>query len=402
MEIAVAHMLSRKVAEMKPSATIAMAQKARDLIAKGYDIISLSLGEPDFGTPVHIIDAAKKALDEGYTKYTPVPGHVIYRKAIIEKFKRDNDLHFDLNQIVVSNGAKQSIANVCQAILNEGDEVIIFAPYWVSYYEIVKYADGVPIVISADIDKDFKVTPDQLARAINHKTKAILFSSPCNPTGSVYTKEELEQLANVISKHKDVIVISDEIYEYINFSGKHASIGAIDSLRDRTVTVNGMSKGFAMTGWRLGYMGAPKWIASACEKVQSQVTSGAASFSQIAAAEALLADLSPTIEMTKAFEKRKKLVLQGLGEIPGLKLNDPKGAFYVFPDVSEYFGKTNGKSIIDNADDFCEVLLEEAHVATVSGSAFGDDNCFRISYAASEEELIEAIKRIKNTLATYY
>jgi aspartate aminotransferase len=402
MEIAVAHMLSRKVAEMKPSATIAMAQKARDLVAKGYDIISLSLGEPDFGTPAHIIDAAKKALDEGYTKYTPVPGHVIYRKAIIEKFKRDNDLHFDLNQIVVSNGAKQSIANVCQAILNEGDEVIIFAPYWVSYYEIVKYADGVPIVISADIDQDFKVTPDQLSRAINHKTKAILFSSPCNPTGSVYTKEELEQLANVIAQHKDLIVISDEIYEYINFSGKHASIGAIDSLRDRTVTVNGMSKGFSMTGWRLGYMGAPKWIASACEKVQSQVTSGAASFSQIAAAEALLADLSPTIEMSKAFEKRKKLVLQGLGEIPGLKLNDPKGAFYVFPDVSEYFGKTNGKSIIDNADDFCEVLLEEAHVATVSGSAFGADNCFRISYAASEEELIEAIKRIKNTLATYY
>jgi aspartate aminotransferase len=327
---------------------------------------------------------------------------VEFRNAIVEKFERDNNLIFSPDQIVVSNGAKQSIANVCQALLNEGDEVIIFTPYWVSYYEIVKYAGGVPICVSANIDQDYKVTPDQVKKAISHKTKAVIFSSPCNPTGSVYSFEELAALAEVLSQKDDLIIISDEIYEYINFSGSHASIGAIDSVKNRTVTINGMSKGFAMTGWRLGYMGAPAWIASACSKVQSQVTSGAASFSQMAAAHGLKSDLSPTFEMTKAFEKRKKLVLEGLSEIPGMKLNNPMGAFYVFPDISEYFGKTNGKTIIDNSIEFCEILLEEAHVATVAGSAFGADDCFRISYAASEKDLMEAIKRIKKTLSTYF
>jgi aspartate aminotransferase len=397
-----AHILSQKVASMSMSATLKMAQKGRELKAKGYDIISLSLGEPDFDTPAHIREAAKQALDEGYTRYTPVSGLPEFKKAIVEKFKRDNGLDFDLNQIVVSNGAKQCIANVCLAILNPGDEVIIFAPYWVSYYEIVKFAEGVPIVVHADIDKDFKVSPEQLKNAISHKTKAILFSSPCNPTGSVYTQEELEALAAVLHNNKDIIVMSDEIYEYINFSGGHASIGALPSMKDRTVTINGMSKGFAMTGWRLGYMGAPQWIASACDKVQGQFTSGATSFGQKAAAHALTSDLGPTHEMKTAFLRRKKLVIGLLQEIPGIKVNDPQGAFYVFPDISYYFGKTNGKTIIDNADDFAEILLEEAHVAVVSGSAFGDNNCFRLSYAASDDQLIEAIKRIKNVLAQYH
>ena len=397
-----AHMLSQKVASMSESATILMAQKARDLKAKGYDIISLSLGEPDFDTPAHIIGAAQKALSEGYTRYTPVPGLLEFREAISRKFKRDNDLDYDISQIVVSNGAKQCIANVCLSILDPGDEVIIFSPYWVSYFEIVKFAGGLPIPVHAGIDKDFKVSPEQLKNAITHKTKAVLFSSPCNPTGSVYSQEELEALAEVIAQDDDIVVISDEIYEYINFGSKHVSIGAIPSMKDRTVTVNGMSKGFAMTGWRLGYMGAPKWIAKACSKVQGQFTSGAASFSQKAAAFALEADMSPTTAMREAFEKRKHLVIKGLSEIPGMVVNNPPGAFYVFPDISEYFGKTNGKTIIDNANDLVEILLEEAHVAVVTGSAFGDDNCFRLSYAASEEQLIEAIQRIKRVLATYY
>ncbi len=395
------HMLSKKVASMSESATIKMSQKARNLREKGHNVISLSLGEPDFDTPQHIRDAASAALAEGYTKYTPVPGLKDFVEAIQLKFARDNDLHFEKNQIVVSNGAKQSVANICLSILDPGDEVIIFTPYWVSYFEIVKFAGGTPIALPAGIDQDFKVTPGQLDSAINHKTKAILFSSPCNPTGSVYTRYELEGLAEVISTYENLIVISDEIYEYINFTGQHASIGAIESMRDRTVTINGMSKGFSMTGWRVGYMGAPAWLAKACAKVQGQFTSGAAAFSQKASATALTADLGPTYDMRDAFIKRRDLVIEGLQKIPGINVNHPTGAFYVFPDVSEYFGKSNGSLIIDDSNDFAELILESAHVAVVAGSAFGDNNCIRISYAASEDTLIEAIRRIEACLKEF-
>lgn len=395
------HMLSEKVASMSESATIRMSQKARELKAQGHDVISLSLGEPDFDTPQHIKDAAVKALAEGYTKYTPVPGLPDFVSAISTKFKRDNDLEYSNKEIIVSNGAKQSIANVCLALLNKGDEAIIFAPYWVSYAEIVKFAGGTPIVVSAGIEQDFKVTADQLESAISHKTKMIIFSSPCNPTGSVYTLEELEALAEVIKKHENIIVVSDEIYEYINFTGKHASIGAIEGMRDRTVTVNGMSKGFAMTGWRLGYMGAPQWIVAACSKVQGQFTSGANAFAQKAAADALLGDMGPAETMKAAFLKRRELVKKGLQDIPGVKVNDPQGAFYFFPDVSHYFKKTKGSHYIDDANDLCEYILEAGHVALVSGSAFGNDNCIRLSYAASEEQLTEALKRIKEVLSGF-
>ncbi len=395
------HMLSSKVASMSESATIKMSQKARNLREQGHDVISLSLGEPDFDTPQHIKDAVALALAEGYTKYTPVPGLKDFVEAIQLKFARDNDLHFEKNQIVVSNGAKQSVANICLSILDPGDEVIIFTPYWVSYFEIVRFSGGTPIALSAGIDQDFKVLPDQLDAAINHKTKAILFSSPCNPTGSVYTRYELEGLAEVISSYENLIVICDEIYEYINFTGQHASIGAIESMRDRTVTINGMSKGFSMTGWRIGYMGAPLWLAKACAKVQGQFTSGAAAFSQKASATALTADLDPSYEMRDAFLKRRDLVIAGLQKIPGIDVNHPTGAFYVFPDVSHYYGKSNGSLIIDNSNDFAELILESAHVAVVAGSAFGDNNCIRISYAASEETLTEAIRRIKNCLKDF-
>lgn len=395
------HMLSQKVASMSESATIKMSQKARNLREQGHDVISLSLGEPDFDTPQHIKNAAKEAIDNGFTKYTPVPGLTDYVDAIIEKFARDNDLHFEKNQIVVSNGAKQSIANICLSILDPGDEVIVFTPYWVSYFEIIKFAGGTPIKLAASIEQDFKVSPEQLDEAINHKTKAIIFSSPCNPTGSVYTRDELEGLAEVINNYENLIVVSDEIYEYINFTGRHASIGAIESMKDRTATVNGMSKGFSMTGWRLGYMGAPAWLAKACAKVQGQFTSGAASFSQKAASLALSADLGPSHEMREAFLKRRDLVIAGLKEIPGMKVNHPTGAFYVFPDVSHYFGKSNGTVVIDDSSDFAELILESAHVAVVAGAAFGDDNCIRISYAASEEILKEAIRRIGECLKEF-
>jgi len=395
------HMLSKKVTAMAESATIKMAQKARALKEAGHDVISLSLGEPDFDTPKHIKEAAMQALKDGYTKYTPVPGLPEYAEAICKKLARDNDIHVDKSQIVVSNGAKQSIANVCLSILDEGDEVIIFTPYWVSYFAIVEFAGGTPITLKAGIDADFKVTPQQLEQAINHKTKAILFSSPCNPTGSVYTRDELEALAEVIKKYENIIVISDEIYEYINFTGRHASMAAIPGMADRTVTINGMSKGFSMTGWRLGYMAAPTWLAKACSKVQSQFTSGAASFSQKAGAVALLSDLSPTEEMREAFLQRRDLVIAGLKAIPGINVNHPTGAFYVFPDISHYIGKSNGDITVDDSNDFAELLLEKAHVGTVAGSAFGDDDCIRISYAASEEQLTEAIRRIAECLKEF-
>jgi len=376
-----------------------MAQMARDLKAKGHDVISLSLGEPDFDTPQHIKDAAKKALDDGFTKYTPVPGLMDLRQAICTKFKRDNQLEFAPNQIVVSNGAKQCIANLALALLNEGDEVVILAPYWVSYSAIVELAGGVPVLVTAGIEDDYKVSAEQVGNAITAKTKFVLFSSPCNPTGSVYTEAELKAIADVVAQHEDVLIVADEIYEYISFEGRHVSIGAFKNVKDRTITVNGFSKGFAMTGWRLGYMGAPKWLAGACAKIQGQFTSGAAAFSQKAAAFALLADMKPTEDMKKAFLVRRDMMLELLREIPGMQVNKPAGAFYIFPNISSFFGKSDGTTTINNADDFCEYLLSTVYVGVVTGAAFGADECFRISYASSEEELREAVRRIKAACA---
>ncbi|MEO1434530.1 MAG: pyridoxal phosphate-dependent aminotransferase [Bacteroidota bacterium] len=392
-------LLAQRILNMNESATIAMAQKARDLAAKGHHVISLSLGEPDFDTPDHIKEAAKQALDDGFTKYTPVPGLPQLRQAIVDKFKRENQLDFDINQIVVSNGAKQSIANLCMSLLNEGDEVIILAPYWVSYFEIVKLGGGVPVIVGADIDQDYKVTAGQVAAAITDRTKLMIFSSPCNPTGSVYSQEELKAIAEVIGRHEGIYIISDEIYEYINFVGDHVSIGAFESVKDRTITVNGFAKGFAMTGWRLGYIGAPLWIAKACAKIQGQFTSGANAFSQVAAAHALNADKTPSRKMRDAFLKRRDLVLEKLSAIPGFKVNHPKGAFYVFPDISNFFGTKAGDREINDSNDWCMYILEEAHVAVVTGDAFGAPGCFRLSYAAAEETLIEAISRIEKACA---
>jgi aspartate aminotransferase len=401
MSLSPSHMISKKVQEMEESATIRMAQKSRDLAAKGVNVISLSLGEPDFDTPNFIKDAAYQALQEGFTKYTPVPGSLNLRKAICEKFASENGLHFDTTQIVVANGAKQNIANICMATLNPGDEAIILAPYWVSYAEIVKFAGGNPILVKAGIEDDFKVKASDVQKAITDKTKLIIFSSPCNPTGSVFSREELEAIADVVREHENILVVSDEIYEYITFKGEHHSIGSFDGMEGRVATVNGFAKGFSMTGWRLGYMGGPKWLADACNKVQGQITSGAASFSQEAAAVALRSSREETISMREAFKSRRDLVVNGLKKIPKLKVNYPEGAFYVFPDVSAYFGTSNGQVDINNADDFAEAMLTEAHVGTVSGSAFGDDNCIRISYAASDKDLVEAIARIKRSLEEF-
>jgi aspartate aminotransferase len=376
-----------------------MSALARQLRSEGHDVISLSLGEPDFDTPTHIKEAAKKALDDGFTKYTPVAGLLQLRQAIQTKFKRDNGLEFDLNQIVVSNGAKQSIANLSLALLDDGDEAIVLAPFWVSYSEIIKLGGGVPVILKSGIEDDYKVSAEAVAAAITDRTKILIFSSPCNPTGSVYTKEELEAIAEVVAPHENITIISDEIYEYINFGDKHVSIGSFPKVKDRVVTVNGFAKGFAMTGWRLGYIGAPAWLAEACEKVQGQVTSGATAFGQMAAAHALLSDMTPTYKMRDAFLKRRNMVRDLLDEIEGVKVNNPQGAFYIFPDISAFFGKSDGTTTIHSADDFCAYLLHHAHVAVVTGSAFGADTGFRISYASSEEQLLEAIKRIKIALA---
>jgi aspartate aminotransferase len=394
-------MLSKKVKSMEESATIKMAQKSRDLASKGVHVVNLTLGEPDFDTPDFIKHAATVALNKGETKYTPVPGTAALRKAISEKFKNENHLDYSPAQIVVSNGAKQSIANVCLATLDEGDEVIILAPYWVSYSEIVKFCGGTPVVLKSDISTNFKVSASDIDNAVNDRTKLIIFSSPCNPTGSVYSRSELEQIAKVVLKHGHILVISDEIYEYINFSGEHFSIGSVPGMMDYTVTINGFSKGFAMTGWRLGYMGAPLWLVEACNKVQGQVTSGASSFGQSAAVEALMAKRDASMSMCDAFLKRRDLIVGLLKEIKGFKVNLPEGAFYVFPDISDYFGTSNGSLTIRNADDMAEILLTEAHVGTVSGSAFGADNCIRISYAASEDDIKEAVTRIKNCLSFF-
>jgi len=394
-------LLSDTINSISESATLKMAQMAREFKSKGHDVISLSLGEPDFDTPSHIKEAAKEALDNGFTKYTPVPGLPQFRQAISDKFKRENNLDYGLDEIVVSNGAKQSVANVCTVLLNKGDEVILLSPYWVSYNEIVKMTGGVPIMVFADITQDYKVTPEQLDAAITDKTKLVIFSSPCNPTGSVYSESELKALTTIIHKHPNVMIVSDEIYEHINFGSKHISIGSFQEVKDRTITINGMSKGFAMTGWRLGYMGAPKWIAEACIKLQGQFTSGATSFGQMAAAHALNSSLQPTYDMRDAFKKRKALVLSLLSEIPDIKLNDPDGAFYVFPDISALYGKTDGTDTIVDSDSFAEIIMKKCFVGVVAGSAFGAPDCFRISYAASEEKLKEAISRMAKTLKEF-
>lgn len=391
--------LSDRINAMEVSATLGMAAKTRELKAEGKDIIGLSLGEPDFDIPDFIKEAAIEAIQQNYSKYTPIDGYLELREAICEKFKRDNNLSYKPSQIVVSTGAKQCLANVALAMLNPGDEVIFPAPYWVSYKEIAKMAGGVPIKVHTTIENNFKITPAQLEAAITPKTKIVWFNTPCNPSGSIYSKDELEALAVVLRKHPHIFILSDEIYEYINFTNERiTSVAEINGLYERTITVNGMSKAFAMTGWRIGYMGAPEWIAKACAKVQGQVTSGTNAIAQRASIVALKAPKSKIQYMVDEFKRRRDLVLELLNEIEGFKLNIPEGAFYVFPDISSFFGKTLRGRIINNASDFSLYLLEEAMVATVTGEAFGDANCIRFSYAASEKDLREAIRRIKESL----
>lgn len=391
--------LSDRINAMEASATLAMAAKTRELKAEGKDIIGLSLGEPDFNIPDFIKESAKEAIDQNYSKYTPVEGYLELREAVCQKFLRDNQLHYTPSQIVVSTGAKQCLANAALAMINPSDEVIFPAPYWVSYKEIAKLAGGVPIEVYTTIENDFKMTPAQLEAAITPKTKMVWFNSPCNPSGSVYNRQELEALAVVLRKYPHIFILSDEIYEYINFTTEpYVSFAAIQGMYERTITVNGLSKAFAMTGWRIGYLAAPEWIAKACNKVQGQMTSGTNAIAQRAAITALKASKNEIQYMIYEFKKRRDLVLQLLGEIEGLKLNIPEGAFYVFPDVSAFFGKTLRGRTLHNASDVSLYLLEEAQVATVTGEAFGDGNCIRISYAASEKELREAISRIKESL----
>ena len=391
--------LSDRINNLSTSQTLAMAALARELKAQGKDIISLSLGEPDFNTPDFIKEAAKKAIDENYSTYSPVDGYQELKEAICRKFKRDNNLEYKPANIVVSTGAKQSLYNIAQVMLNDGDEVILPAPYWVSYFEIVKMAGGIPVEVPTSVESDFKITPQQLEAAITPKTKMIWYSSPCNPSGSVYSREELTALAKVLEKYPNIYVVADEIYEHINFSGTFCSIASIPGMFEKTITVNGVAKAFAMTGWRIGYIGAPEFIAKACTKMQGQVTSGANSIAQRATITAVDADPSVLNEMVAAFKSRRNLVVGLINAIPGLKLNVPEGAFYVFPDVSSYFGKTLHGKLINNADDFSMYLLAEANVATVTGDAFGNPNCIRFSYATSEELLTEALRRIKEALA---
>jgi len=390
--------LSDRVSNLAESATIAMAQKSRELIAQGKDIISLSLGEPDFNVPDFIKEAAKKAIDDNYSKYMPVPGYLDLREAICHKFKRDNNLTYTPDQIVVSTGAKQSLINVILALVNPGDEIIIPAPYWVTYYEQVKMAGGIPVVIKTSIDDDFKITPAQLKSHLTDKSKLMIFSNPCNPTGSSYTKDELKAIADVVVTTPNFYVISDEIYEHINFVRKNISFAQFENVYDRTITVNGVSKAFAMTGYRVGYIGAPKEIAKACTKLQGQYTSGTSSISQRATLAAVSADPSKIQYMVEAFVKRRQLVYGLLKDIPGLKINMPEGAFYFFFDVSSFYGKSYNGKVVNNATDLSMFILDEGLVALVTGEAFGDDNCLRLSYATSEDILIEALKRIKNTL----
>lgn len=392
--------LSKRIKSIPESATLAMAAKAREMKEKGIEVISLSLGEPDFKTPKHIQEGAMEAIrSEDFFAYPPVNGYLDLRKAISEKFQRDNGLSYAPDQIVVSNGAKQSIANVFMAILNPGDEVIVLTPYWVSYSAMILLAEGTPVFVRGTIENDFKATAEQVKEAITDKTKAVIFSSPCNPTGSVFSRQELEAIAEVLKDREDITVISDEIYELINFGTKHESIGTIGDMIDRTVTVNGFSKGYAMTGWRVGYIGAPTWIAKAANKMQGQYTSGNCSIAQRAALTALTGPMEPTKEMAKAYENRRALVYDLLKEIPGFEVNMPQGAFYFFPNVKSYIGKEGEGVKINSVNDLCMYLLEDAHVSLVTGEAFGDPECLRLSYAASESELRSAIAKVKESLA---
>jgi len=390
--------LSNKINDLPASATLTMAAKARELKNKGIDIIGLSLGEPDFNIPEYIKDAAIDAINDNYNSYTPVDGYLDLKQSISTKFKRDNKLNYNTNQIVVSTGAKQSIANAVQALVKPGEEVILLAPFWVSYSAIVLMAEGIPKIIKSDISSDFKVNAEEIERAINDKTKMIIINSPNNPSGSVFNEEDLNNIASVIKKYPNIFVLSDEIYEHINYGIHHISFASIDGMYDRTITVNGIAKAFAMTGWRIGYLGAPEWIAKACTKLQGQVTSGANCIAQKATIKALTESPKKINYMIQEFEERKNMIIKLLSEIKGFKLNNPDGAFYVFPDISYYFGKKIDGEIINSASDFAMVILEKAHVATVTGDAFGCPNNIRISYAASQDNIKEAVNRIKNLL----
>lgn len=391
--------VSDRLASLSPSETLAMSQKSNELKAQGIDVINLSVGEPDFYTPDHIKDAAKKAIDDNFSFYSPVPGYMDLRKAIVAKLKKENNLEYTVDQIIVSNGAKQSVCNVLLSIIGPGDEVIVPAPYWVSYVEMVKLAEGTNVIVSAGIEQDFKITPAQLEAAITPKTKAIILCSPSNPTGSVYSKDELKGLAQVLAKYPNITILADEIYEHINYIGAHQSIAQFPEIKDRVVVINGVSKAYAMTGWRVGFVAAPLWIAKACNKLQGQYTSGASSIAQKAAVAAFEGDQSCVATMREAFLRRRNLVVDLCKDIPGIKLNVPEGAFYLFPDLSYYFGKTAGARKINDAADLAMYLLEEGHVATVGGAAFGAPDCLRFSYATSDENLVEAIARIKKALA---
>lgn len=392
-------MLSTLVQRLAPSATLAMSQKSAELKAQGVDVINLSVGEPDFNTPDHIKEAAKKAVDENYSRYSPVAGYPALRKAIVAKLKNENGLDYTPEQIVCSNGAKQCVCNAVMALVSPGEEVIIPAPYWVSYPQMVLMADGKPVFVEAGIEQDFKITPAQLEEAITARTKAIILCSPSNPTGAVYSQAELEALAEVLRRHEQVYVISDEIYEHINYVGSHASIARCEGMYDRTIVINGVSKAYAMTGWRIGFCAAPLALAKACSKLQGQYTSGPCSVSQVAATEAFAGPQECVEEMRQAFERRKELIVRLAREIPGLEVNEPHGAFYLFPQCSSYFGKRFGDKVIENSTDFALYLLEHAHVATVGGDAFGSPRCFRMSYATSDENIVEAMRRIKEALA---
>jgi aspartate aminotransferase len=392
--------LAQRIQALEESSTLGMTKKARELAAQGHKVISLSVGEPDFKTPAHICEAAKKAIDDGFHGYSPVAGYPDLRMAIANKLKRDNNLEWGSENIVVSTGAKHSLANAIAALINPGDEVIIFSPYWVSYSEMVKLAEGTSVVVQGAFDNNFKVTPEQFEAAITPKTKMVMFASPNNPTGSVYTESELRDIANVVARHENIFVLADEIYEYINFTqGGHFSIGSIPEIKERVITVNGVAKGHAMTGWRIGFIAAAKWIADGIEKLQGQVTSGTNSIAQKAAVAAFNGSLDHAYEMKAAYDRRRKLVVEKLREIPGFKVNMPDGAFYAFPDISYYFGKTDGTTVIKDSDDFCSWLLADAFVATVAGSGFGAPDCMRISTAAADEQLVEACDRIKAAVA---
>ena len=391
--------LSARLNRLAPSATLAMSQRSNELKASGVDVVNLSVGEPDFNTLDHIKEAAKKAIDENYSRYSPVPGYPVLREAIVEKLKRENNLEYKSSQIICSNGAKQSVCNVVMSLVGEGDEVIVPAPYWVSYTQMVKLADGVPVTVATGLEQNFKMSPEQLEKAITPQTRALILCSPSNPTGSIYSYEELEALAEVLKKHERVMVISDEIYEHINYTGKHASMAQVPGMKERTVIINGVSKAYAMTGWRIGFAAGEEWVIKACNKLQGQYTSGPCSVSQMAAAAAFAGPQECVETMRRAFERRKNLIVSLAREIPGLEVNDPEGAFYLFPKCSSYFGKKDGDTVIKDSNDMALYLLDKGHVATVSGDAFGAPGYFRMSYATDEDSIRKAMKRIAEALA---